>query len=63
DIQVIVYPNSRTVVVNGQEHTLDRTTLRKHNRTYVPVRPFAAIFGIATEWDFEDDRAYVTYQE
>ncbi|MEA3400208.1 MAG: copper amine oxidase N-terminal domain-containing protein [Armatimonadota bacterium] len=63
DVQVTVYPHSRTVRVNGADHRLDRTTLRKHNRTYVPVRPFAAVFGIATEWDFQDDRAYVTYQE
>lgn len=62
-ITVRLYPNSRTVYVNGVEQRLDRTTIRRHNRTYVPVRPFAALFGIATEWDFQDDRAYVTYAE
>lgn len=63
DIVVTVYPNSRRVLVNGVARTLDRTTLRRDNRTYVPVRPFAELFGIVTEWDFHDDRAYVTYQD
>ncbi len=63
DVHVRVYPHSRTVVVNGVETQLDSTTLRKDNRTWVPVRPFAKLFGIATVWDFKDDRAYVTYQE
>ena len=62
-ITVELFPNSRTVYVNGVERTLDRTTLRRANRTCVPVRPFAALFGIATQWDFQDDRAYVTYAE
>lgn len=60
---VVVHPNSSTVTVNGIAQQLDRSTLRRHNRTYVPVRPFATLFGIATEWDFQDDRAYVTYQQ
>ena len=63
DVQVRVFPNSRTVYVNGVKTSLDRTTLRRHNRTYVPVRPFTELFGIATEWDFQDDRAYVIYQQ
>jgi len=63
DIVVRVFPHSRTVYVNDVEQKLDRTTVRRQNRTYVPVRPFAALFGIVTEWDFQDDRAYVTYQE
>ncbi len=62
-ITVRLFPNSRTVYVNGVEQSLDRTTMRRANRTYVPVRPFAALFGIATQWDFQDDRAYVTYAE
>ncbi len=62
-ITVRLFPSSRTVYVNGVAQALDRTTLRRQNRTYVPVRPFAALFGIVTEWDFQDDRAYVTYQE
>ncbi len=63
DFIVTVHPHSKTVLVNGMERKLNRTTLRKQNRTYVPVRPFANLFGIVTEWDFRDDRAYVTYQE
>jgi hypothetical protein len=63
DVEVEVYPHSSTVYVNGVETSLGYTTLRKQNRTYVPVRPFTELFGIATEWDFQDDRAYVTYQE
>ncbi len=62
-ITVELSPNSRTVYVNGVRQRLDRPTIRRANRTYVPVRPFAALFGIATEWDFQDDRAYVTYAE
>ncbi|MGD9494754.1 MAG: copper amine oxidase N-terminal domain-containing protein [Armatimonadota bacterium] len=62
-ITVRVLPNSSTVYVNEVQRRLDRPTVRRENRTYVPVRPFAALFGIATEWDFQDDRAYVTYQE
>lgn len=62
-IVVTVYPNSTKVLVNGIERRLDRTTLRRDNRTYVPVRSFANLFGIVTEWDFQDDRAYVIYQE
>jgi hypothetical protein len=63
DVEVRVYPHSATVYVNGVETSLGHTTLRKQNRTYVPVRPFTELFGIATEWDFQDDRAYVVYQE
>jgi hypothetical protein len=63
DVEVRVFPHSTTVYVNGVATDLGRTTLRKQNRTYVPVRPFTELFGIATEWDFQDDRAYVTYQE
>ncbi|MFW5867353.1 MAG: copper amine oxidase N-terminal domain-containing protein [Armatimonadota bacterium] len=62
-VEVRVYPHSATVWVNGVETSLGYTTLRKQNRTYVPVRPFTELFGIATEWDFQDDRAYVVYQE
>lgn len=62
-VEVKVLPSSSTVWVNGVATDLGRTTLRKQNRTWVPVRPFADLFGIATEWDFQDDRAYVTYQE
>lgn len=63
DVTVEVEPGSATVRVNGVPQTLERPTIRKHNRTYVPVRPFAALFGIVTEWDFQDNRAYVTYAE
>ncbi|MFP4250555.1 MAG: copper amine oxidase N-terminal domain-containing protein [Armatimonadota bacterium] len=63
DVEVKVFPSSSTVYVNGVKTTLDHTTLRRQNRTYVAVRPFAELFGIATEWDFQDDRAYVVYQE
>ncbi len=63
EFTVRVYPNRERVLVNGVEQMLDRTTFRKENRTYVPVRSFAALFGIATEWDFQDERAYVIYQE
>jgi hypothetical protein len=62
DVEVKVFPNSSTVYVNGVKTDLGRTTIRRQNRTYVPVRPFTELFGIATEWDFQDDRAYVTYQ-
>ena len=62
-VEVEVFPHSATVYVNGVKTDLGHTTMRKANRTYVPVRPFAALFGIVTEWDFQDDRAYVTYQE
>ena len=62
-ITVRLFPSSRTVYVNDVQRRLDRTTMRRANRTYVPVRPFAALFGIATQWDFQDDRAYVTYAE
>ncbi|MFW6156972.1 MAG: stalk domain-containing protein [Armatimonadota bacterium] len=63
DVEVEVFPHRSTVHVNGVETSLGYTTLRKQNRTYVPVRPFTGLFGIVTEWDFQDDRAYVTYQE
>lgn len=63
DVTVEVIPGSATVVVNGVAQTLERATVRKQNRTYVPVRPFTALFGISTVWDFQDDRAYVTYAE
>lgn len=62
-VEVKVFPHSSTVYVNGVQTSLGYTTLRKQNRTYVPVRPFTELFGISTEWDFQDDRAYVTYQE
>ncbi len=62
-VEVQVFPSSATVVVNGVDTDLGYTTMRKANRTYVPVRPFVELFGIATAWDFQDDRAYVTYQE
>jgi len=47
----------------GFNMSLGVKTVRKQNRTYVPVRPFCEIFGIVTDWDFKWDRAYVTYQE
>ena len=62
-VEVEVFPHRAIVNVNGVEMDLGRTTMRKANRTYVPVRPFVELFGIATDWDFQDDRAYVTYQE
>ncbi|HCA48326.1 MAG TPA: hypothetical protein DEP45_13535 [Armatimonadetes bacterium] len=62
-VEVQVFPNSSTVIVNGARMSLGRATVRKENRTYVPVRPFSQLFGIETVWDFQDDRAYVTYQE
>ena len=62
-VEVEVFPHSATVNVNGVEMDLGHATMRRANRTYVPVRPFVELFGIATEWDFQDDRAYVTYQE
>lgn len=61
DVTVDLFPHSSTVYVNDVKTNLGWTTLRKQNRTYVPVRPFAALFGIVTEWDFAKDRAYVTY--
>lgn len=63
DVTVEVTPGSATVIVNGVRQTLGHPTVRKQNRTYVPVRPFAALFGISTVWDFQDGRAYVTYAE
>jgi len=76
-IVVKVFPNRATVcvgemvedVANPQEGrfvgfkmSLGVKTVRKQNRTYVPVRPFCEIFGVVTDWDFQQDRAYVTYQ-
>lgn len=61
DVTVRLFPNSSTVYVNGVKARLGNSTVRKQNRTYVPVRPFCELFGIATEWDFGADRAYVTY--
>ncbi|NLO07624.1 MAG: copper amine oxidase N-terminal domain-containing protein [candidate division WS1 bacterium] len=63
DVEVKVFPSSVTVIRNGVPVSLGVSTVRKQNRTYVPVRPFAALFDIVTEWDFQDDRAYVTYNE
>jgi len=60
-VTVRLYPSSSTVYVNGVKQSLGRSTVRKQNRTYVPVRPFCELFGIVTEWDFDKDRAYVTY--
>ena len=61
DVVVRLFPSSSTVYVNGVKVNLGHSTIRKQNRTYVPVRPFAELFGIVTEWDFDRDRAYVTY--
>ena len=63
EVVVTVFPNSRRVIVNGVARNMDRPTFRRENRTWVPVRPFTELFGIVTEWDFQDDRAYVTYQD
>lgn len=61
DVTVRLSPHSSTVYVNGVKISLGNSTVRKSNRTYVPVRPFCELFGIATEWDFGVDRAFVTY--
>lgn len=58
-----VLPNSATVYVDGVKRNLGCSTVRRGNRTFVPVRPLCALLGIATEWDFSADRAYVTYSE
>ncbi|MCD6359564.1 MAG: copper amine oxidase N-terminal domain-containing protein [Armatimonadetes bacterium] len=61
DVTVRLFPHSSTVYVDDVKTSLGWSTVRKQNRTYVPVRPFCELFGIVTEWDFDKDRAYVTY--
>ena len=62
-VTVKLLPHSSTVWVNGARMSLGHSTMRIGNRTYVPVRAFCQLFGIDTQWDPVDGRAYVTYQE
>jgi hypothetical protein len=61
-VTVRVIPGSKTVYVNGQAQQLPVATFRKGNLTWVPIRPMCEFYGIQVDWDYDTDRAYITYQ-
>ena len=58
-LTVRVIPGSTRIIVNGETRHLDMPARRIGDRTYVPVRPFCALFGITTHWSHENNRAIV----
>lgn len=63
DMVVRVYPHSKKILVDGSVQHLGRTTLRKQNRTYVPVRPMCQLFGISIDWQKNINRARVNFAQ
>ncbi len=61
-VTVRVIPGSRTVYVNGQAQKMPVASFRRANRTWVPIRPMCEFYGIQVDWDYDTDRAYITYQ-
>ena len=61
-VTVQVVPGSSKVYVDGKARRLPVETFRVGNRTYVPVRAMCGFFGVRVDWDYQTDRAYVTYQ-
>nr|WP_257745844.1 stalk domain-containing protein [Thermoclostridium stercorarium] len=58
DTRVDMWNGSNIIRVNGEERTLDVPIQVKYNRTHVPVRFIAEIFG--AEVDFNQDKNMVT---
>lgn len=61
DMVVRIFPHSSRILVDGNVQYLDRTTLRKQNRTYVPIRPMCELFGIGVDWEDSLNRALVNF--
>jgi len=60
-ITIRVIPGSARVYVNGEKRSLGQPARRIENRTYVPIRPMLALFGIEnTHWNRIQHRAYVS---
>lgn len=59
DVTVQITPGKRTVTVNGQPKDLGAPTVVRAGRTWVPLKPTCDLFGIYSEWNGNENRAYV----
>lgn len=60
-VTVRVIPGSARVYVNGEARSLGQPATRIENRTYVPIRPMLALFGLEqTHWNRLEHRAYIS---
>ncbi len=62
-VAVRVIPGSNIVYVNGRKVELERACMRIKGRTFVPLRLYCNLFGIHTDWNETEGRAYVTFAE
>lgn len=58
-VKVRVVPGSSRVYFNGEKQSLGRASFRIDNRTFVPIRPMLALFGVETAWNYPTHRAFV----
>jgi len=58
-VKVRVIPGSARVYVNGEKQSLGRASFRVENRLFVPIRPMLTIFGLTTDWNRAQHRAFV----
>ncbi len=58
-VKVRVVPGTARVYVNGEKRSLGRATYRIDSRTFVPIRPMLDIFGVKTDWNRPQHRAFV----
>jgi hypothetical protein len=61
DLTVRILPGSRRIYVNGQPQDLVAPTIRKENRTFVPVVSLCQVLGLATFWNADEGRLYVSF--
>ena len=62
DLTIRLLPGSRRVSVNGQPQNLVAPTIRKENRTCVPLASFCGVLGLPTFWNADEGRMYVSFQ-
>ena len=59
---VRVLPGKAQVLVNGVTTDIGQAPEKHHGALYVPLRAFDNLFGVATQWNRVEHRAYVTFR-
>jgi hypothetical protein len=62
DVTVRVIPGGRKAIVNGQAKALPGASFRSNRLLWVPVQPFAGLFGAKSTWNAAAHHLDVTFQ-
>ncbi len=63
EVTIRTIPGSSIVYVNGQKTNLGHPATQRGGRTFVPLRLYCDLFGLHTDWNELEGRAYVTFRE